>query len=327
MQALALAAALVLRGSIWTMDDAHPRARALVVDGGRIVYVGDEAGSAAFAGPDARTIDAGAGMILPGFHDSHVHPMTSGMRLLRCSLAGLTGEENVSAAIRACAAHSKSAWLLGTGWTPGAFPADRRTLDALVPDRPALFTSEDGFAGWANSKALAGVEGVEESGVLRDEAVTRVKRRAPRPTEAEYREALQRTLAIENSSGVTSFVDASVDAPVVEAYRAADRAKELTVRVVLAQRIDPHRGQEQVPQLVTLRDAAAGRRLRADAAKFFLDGEIDRHTAALLAPYADGSSRGELMIPIERLDALVQNLDANGFIVHMHVMGDRAVRA
>jgi predicted amidohydrolase YtcJ len=284
MRTVALAAALLLRGSVWTMDHAHPRARALVIEGGRIAYVGDEAPAAAFAGPDARVVDASAGMILPGFHDSHAHPMTSGMRLLQCSLQGLKSLEKVAAAIHACAAQSKGAWLLGTGWTKGAFSADRRTLDALVPDRPALFTTEDGFAGWANSKALAGVEGVDESGILRDEAVTRVKQRAPRPTEAEYREALRRTLAIENGFGVTSLVDASVDARVVEAYRAADRANELTVRVVLAQRIDNHRGQEQIAQMLALRDRAKGRRLRADAAKLFLDGEIDRHTAALLAP-------------------------------------------
>jgi predicted amidohydrolase YtcJ len=341
MTLLALAAAVVLHGNIYTLDDAHPWARALVIDNGRIAYVGDEASALAFAGKGARSIDAGAGLVLPGFHDSHTHPMTSGMTLLRCRLQGLTTEEQVSAAVRSCAAQGKGTWLLGSGWSPGSFAADRRKLDALVPDRPALFTTEDGFAAWANSKALeaanvrgATVEGVERdsrthepTGILRDEAVGFVKRRAPRPSEAEYREALRRATAMANRFGITSLVEAAVDAPVVEAYRAADLAGELTVRAVLAQRVDAERGPEQIVAMRALRDRAKGRRLRADAAKFFLDGEIDRHTAAMLAPYAGSADRGQLMVPEAKLDALVRALDAEDFLIHMHVMGDRAMRA
>jgi len=154
MTFLPLVAALVLRGNIYKLDESRPWARALVIDHGRIAYVGDEASALAFAGPCARSIQAGPGLILPGLHDSHTHPMTSGMTLLRCSLQGLTTEAQVSAAVRTCAAQSTGPWLLGTGWTPGTFAADRHKLDALVPDRPALFTTEDGFAGWANTKAL-----------------------------------------------------------------------------------------------------------------------------------------------------------------------------
>src|SRR5262249_47717046 len=159
-------------------------------------------------------------------------------------------------------------------------------LDALVPDRPALFTSEDGFAAWANTKAIqaanladAPAEGVERdpqthqpTGILRDEAVGFVKSRAPRPSEAEYREAVQRATAMANGFGITSLVDASVDGQVIEAYRAADLAGELTVRAVLAQRVDDRSGPEQVAAMKVRRDRAKGRRLRADAAKLFLDG-------------------------------------------------------
>jgi len=154
-----------------------------------------------------------------------------------------------------------------------------------------------------------------------------VKRRAPRPSEAEYREALRRTTAMANGFGITSLVDASADPSVVEAYRAADRAGELTVRAVLAQRVDDRRGEDQIVQMKALRHRAKGRRLRADAAKLFVDGEIDRHTAAMLAPYAGVTDRGELLLPEEKLDALVRRLDGEGFLIHMHVMGDRAVRA
>ena len=111
-------------------------------------------------------------------------------------------------------------------------------------------------------------------------------------------------------------------------YRAADRAGELTLRVTAAQRIDARRGAEGVAELAARRDRVRGKRLRADAAKIFLDGDLEHHTAALLAPYADRPGHGgELHLAPERLDALVARLDAEGFQVHMHASGDRAIRA
>jgi predicted amidohydrolase YtcJ len=87
-------------------------------------------------------------------------------------------------------------------------------------------------------------------------------------------------------------------------------------------------GPEQVDAFVERRDRLRGHYFRADAAKFFLDGEIAMHTAALLAPYADApNARGDLLLSPEKLDVIVQRLDADGFSIHMHAMGDAAVRA
>jgi predicted amidohydrolase YtcJ len=83
-----------------------------------------------------------------------------------------------------------------------------------------------------------------------------------------------------------------------------------------------------VDELIARRDRVRGRRFRADAAKVFLDEEIDKHTAALLEPYAGSTGdRGKLFLEPDRLDAIVRRLDAEGFLIHMHAMGDRAVRA
>jgi predicted amidohydrolase YtcJ len=115
---------------------------------------------------------------------------------------------------------------------------------------------------------------------------------------------------------------------VVDVLHAADAAGELTVRAMAAQSVDPRRGEGQVAEMVARRDRVRGRRFRAEGAKLFLDGEIDQHTAAMLEPYAGAPGvRGELMIQPRALDPLVRRLDAEGFLIHMHVMGDRAVRA
>jgi len=232
----ALAGPLLLRGGIvHTMNEAAPRATALVIDGGRITFVGDDEGARAAAGPDAPVVELGGRMVLPGFHDAHVHPMSGGIRLL--------------------------------------------------------------------------------------------ERKVVSPTSADFREALRRSTAMLNRFGVTSIFDASATPALLDAYHEADRAGELTVRVVAAQRVDTRRGVEQVPEMVALRERTRGTRVRAEAAKIFVDGEIGEHTAAMLAPYADAPGTGRILVEPAVLDALVMRLDAEGFLVHMHVMGDRAVRA
>ena len=322
----------VLRGgAIYTMDPTHPRATAIVIEDGRIAYVGDEAGAQAFVKPGVRVVALGGRAVLPGLHDSHVHPMSGGMKLLRCDLEAAGNPGELDAAVRACASRLRGPWLLGGGWTPRAFGArqpSRKKLDELVPDRPAFLTNEDGYVGWVNSRALA-LAGLDTSGPGRveGEAAAQVRRQIPKPSEAEYREALRRLTALANRFGITSMVDAAASPALVEAYRAADEAGELTVRIVAAQVIDPARDAGQVDELVARRDRVRGRRFRADAAKIFLDGEIVMHTAAMLEPYADAPDRGSLMIGVDALRSIVRRLDAEGFLIHMHALGDGAVRA
>ncbi len=321
--------AVLLGGKVYTLDPKQPWASAVVIRGGRIVYVGSDAGALAHAPREARKIALGGRMVLPGFHDSHIHPMSGGMRLLRCRL----GAEDLAVSIAACAqTHSASAWLMGNGWRPGSEPPKRTVLDALVPGRPAYLATEDGYSAWVNSKTLAAA-GLDPktwpaSGVVDGAMLDTIRRHIPQPSVAEYREALRRTSAMANRFGITSAVDANANPALLEAYRTADDAGELTLRIVAAQHADPAGGTDQIAAMMALRERTRGKRFRADGAKIFLDGEIDRHTAALLTPYADSpATRGELFLAQDALNAIVCRLDAEGFMIHMHAMGDGAVRA
>jgi predicted amidohydrolase YtcJ len=62
------------------------------------------------------------------------------------------------------------------------------------------------------------------------------------------------------------------------------------------------------------------------AAKIFVDGVIEARTAAMLIPYLGGTDRGEPNLSPEALDSLAAALDAAGFQIHVHAIGDRAVR-
>jgi predicted amidohydrolase YtcJ len=339
-----------LGGAIYTLNDRQPWASALVVRDGRIAYVGSDDGARPFIGRNARVIRLHGRMMLPGFHDAHAHPMSGAMRLVRCNLSEAGSLQKVEAAVRACAlAHRGDKWLVAYGWNSGLAPSAPELLarlDRLVPDRPAYLSTYDGFTAWVNSRALeaAGIDPRAASpqidglardpathlptGVVSEVALERVHGAIPPPGEAQYREAFRRWSALASQLGITSVFDASATPPMVAAYHASDLAGELGMRVTAAQLVDPSRGPGQIDAMVALRDRTRGPLFRADAAKIFLDGEIGMHTAALLAPYADSpGTPGEPFVPAERLDALVRRLDAEGFLIHMHAMGDRAVRA
>jgi predicted amidohydrolase YtcJ len=335
---------------VHTADSARPVARAVAVRAGRIVYVGDERGVAEWIGTGTRVVALNGGALLPGFHDSHVHPADGGVGLNDCALDDDSTRALVVAHIARCARErTDAAWLVGGGWQLPVFAAanpGRALLDSLVPDRPAYFTAADGHSAWVNSRALAAA-GVtagtadppsghierdprtgEPSGTLRESAVSLVARHIPPHTPAEWETGAGRALALAASLGITSLQEASADTNILAAYAALDRRDSLTARVVAAIRVNTETPvADEVARLTALRERFRGRRrLEVTAAKIFVDGVIESHTAALLAPYAGTSDRGAPAVEPGRLDSLVVALDSAGFQVHMHAIGDRAVR-
>ena len=345
-------------GAVYTVDAARSWASAVAIRAGRIVYVGSDAGVRPFVGEKTRVIPLEGRMLLPGFQDAHVHPVSSGIELSQCALNDLESREAVVAKIRDCAGAPSEEWLVGSGWSLALFPnADpgRELLDGIVPDRPAFFAAEDGHSAWVNSRALAlaGIEAGtpdpangrierdptsgEPTGTLRESAVDLVARLLPTPSAQELEDALRRSVAYLNSVGITALQEASASQEALEAYRALDRRGELSLRVVAALGtatigeklgIDPAKEPERLAlRLASLRSEFTGRRLHPTAAKIFADGVIEARTAAMLEPYVDRpGQRGEPNFPPEQLDALVAALVRQDFSVHIHAIGDRAVR-
>jgi adenine deaminase len=69
---------LVLKnGTIYTVDSVRSWAQALAVRDGQLVYVGPNKGAKALIRAQTRVIDLEGKMVLPGFHDSHAHPIHS----------------------------------------------------------------------------------------------------------------------------------------------------------------------------------------------------------------------------------------------------------
>jgi len=340
---------LLLDGAaVYTMDPARSWAEAVAVRDGRIVFVGTSRDAQAWVGPATRVVGLKGRMVLPGFHDAHVHPVSGGIELAQCNLNDLPTAEAVLEKVRACAAAlPQGAWVVGGGWALPVFPlgfARKEPLDEATGGRPAYLSSADGHSAWVNSRALA-IGGVDARtpnppngrierdtkgqpvGTLREAAMDLVGRHVPRPTAELRLQGLRLALDRLNAFGVTAVQEASASREYLETYRAAEQAGTLTARVTAALSTDDQRGPEQVEDLVRLRAEFTGERLRPIAAKIFADGVIEGRTAAMIEPYLDRPGfRGEPNLPLDRLTALVDRLAAQGFNVHVHAIGDRAIR-
>ena len=342
-----------INGAVYTVDAARSWATALAVTGDRISYVGTDAGARELVGPRTRLIDLDHRMLLPGFQDSHVHPADAPNPANTLDLQGLIQREQVLERIRQFArAHPERAWILGQGWDESAFlpsgQPSREMLDAVVPDRPAFLVDNSGHEGWANSRALAAAHITaatpdplngriernaqgEPTGALQEEAQELVRSVVPPPTPEERVVNLSAALEQMARLGITALEDAAADADIQRAYQTLDRAGKLRQRVCLCQLYRPRKDDDaQIREFEAQRTALAGRRLKAGCVKIFLDGAYGSHTVVLLQPYSDEPGRfgsGKLFVEAERLNRLVTRLDAAGFQVHMHAIGDGAVHA
>jgi predicted amidohydrolase YtcJ len=339
---------LLTGGAVFTADAELSVAEAVLVREGRIAAVGAARDVAALAGPDARVLELEGQTVLPAFQDAHCHPAEGGVELSKCVLNDAHTREACLETIAAYAAeHPELEWIEGSGWSIDSFEhgtPGRADLDAVLPDRPAFFQNRDGHGAWVNSRALelAGVTrdtpdpsggrierdaAGEPQGTLHEEAQGLVWRLFPPTTQEEGEAGILRAQAAFHALGITAWQDARIDGPVpLAAYRNVAERGELTMRVEGNLLWDRDRGVEQVEELVGLRAEGSHGRLRIRGAKIFADGVLENFTGAVLEPYVGSDNLGISMLDRDELERAVVTLDAHGFQVHIHTIGDRAVR-
>ncbi len=331
------------------------RGLAVVVEDGRIAAVVAEA--EAPNGAAVTEVDLAGGLLAPGFVDAHVHAVQGGLERIRCDLSELEARAEYLAHIREYAvAHPDRSWILGGGWSMAAFPNFTPTaaeLDEFLPDRPVFLPNRDHHGAWVNSRALelAGIDAntpdpahgrIERDadgrpiGMLHEGAMDLVSHHIPATTEEEYDAALLAGQSYLHSLGVTGWQDAivgnyaGIDDPGPTYARAARRG-DLTAYVVGALWWERDRGEEQLPDLLKRRHTYSDGRFRATSVKVMQDGIAENGTAALGTPYLDRcghptDNRGHSFVDAEALRRYVAMLDAAGFQVHVHAIGDRGVR-
>ncbi len=355
MSDTASAADLVFtNGMVHTVDASDSQARAVAVRGGRIVAVGSDDDVRDLIGPRTAVHDLDGKMLLPGFQDAHCHPPSGGLEMLTCDLNKahtIEGYERIVAEY--AASHPEVEWITGGGWSMDSFPGGTPTkdiLDRIVSDRPVFLPNRDGHGAWVNSRALA-LAGVtrdtpdpsdgrierdgrgEPTGALHEGAMDLVYGLIPPVTVEEWEQGLLVAQRYLHSLGITGWQDAIVGGPYdsLDAYIALAGRGELTARVVAALWWERSRGDEQIEELLARRERGSVGRLRSTSVKIMQDGVLEDFTAAVLEPYLDAGgkpsqNRGISFVDPEPLKGYAARLDAEGFQVHIHAIGERAVR-
>ncbi|HRW14290.1 amidohydrolase [Amaricoccus sp.] len=330
-------AGLILKnGAIYTVDVARSWAQAVVVRDGRIVYVGDDAGSDAFAGSGTKVVDLEGKMVLPGFVDGHNHAYLMAESLFWLSLNPFATVEARQAAIRdRVTADPDLRQLRGVGWddiekdAAAAGVAPKDLLDAAAPDIPVVIIDNSHHNFWVNSAALAlaGIDAStadptggtierdpktgEPNGVLREFAAQNLVINAlPQPdfTAEEYQETILTWQELAARYGITSaFVPVHYPTEtLLQALEALDNSGRLTVRYDLALWADENEGTEQIGHLKALRDAYQGESYKVDSVKIF----------------SDGIGEEKLVWDQSDLEQTVTALDKEGFRVYVHAIGN-----
>ncbi len=349
---------ILLHARIYTVNDKQPWAEAVAIRQARIVAVGTDPEIEVYRGKATQVIDAQHHLVLPGFTDCHIHFLDGSLSLLQVNLDQAKTVSEIQQQVKTyAAAHPDLPWVLGRGWQYTVFGASglpkKAILDEVVPDRPVYLESFDGHTWWANSKALV-VAGIkkdsanppggefvrdaasgEPTGVVKEDAADAVVRRAiPQPSHDQILEALQRGMREANRVGLVGAISpggVSVqggDFSALDIYDELRRQGKLTLRFYVASRIEPPvPSAEQIERIEEARRRYHDEWIAAGAAKFFLDGVIESHTAAMLAPYTDDPGQiGSLWWEPEKYKLAVAELEKRGIQVYTHAIGDKAVR-
>ncbi|GAA5047892.1 amidohydrolase [Erythrobacter westpacificensis] len=355
---------IVVNGDVYTVDEEYPRAEAFAVEDGKFTAIGTNEEIRALADSDTQVITADGKTVTPGFIDSHAHFSGNSKRLnlyvqSRDEWADLLRTEHQRL--------GADDWLLGGNWDhtiiDDVLPT-KEFLDEVVGDRPTVLTHIDGHFVWVNSAVIdmAGItadtpvppggqivvdpETGEPTGILKEGAVDLVRALIPRQTDEERYASLPAAIQYANSLGITGMHNMTA----YDDWLHVLQQGGLTMRMWhgffggFDPANDPMRQsgsmedkvaglraeQQRVRELVdaTGFESEVGPLFEMGFVKLINDGVLSVHTAVLLDAYRDqpGWTGGWFVEPDE-LAATVAALEAGGFQVAIHSIGDGAVRA
>ena len=310
-------------GTVWTGDDARPRASAVAVRGNEIVAVGSDAEVLALRGAATRVIDLEGRFVSPGFIDNHTHFNRAGELILGVNLLEVSDADGLVREVRETAERlPEGAWMVGGMWgayeqwaqsstgredEPGQaaapFRPDRILIDPVSRAHPAILWNWDRSQHLANEAALAAAgadcswEGVQcedgrPTGRLSREAADRIRTGIPPKTMEQRLAEARAALAQLAEFGVTTFFDITPPEQ-VEVYHRLRESGELTSRVNMRMVLDTwdemaHSG---------IVEGFGDRWIRYQGLKGFVDGIMGNSSAHFYEPYLTTGVRGSWRDP------------------------------
>jgi predicted amidohydrolase YtcJ len=343
-----------VNGKIYTQNSQQPWAQALAIESKKIAFVGDTDKAQPLIGQNTQVIDLDGQLVLPGFIDTHAHPvMAAG------SAGGVefdlnqTPEHWLNAIKEHAQANPDSKGIIGFGFLAAAFGPNGPTkemLDEIEPDRPIILMDEGGHSAWVNSKAfeLAGIDrntpdpipGThfykrDEQGELTGwclEAMTFMPMMAQLGLvdKASVLDGADDVFYLFSSFGITTIYDAGFSAFADTSYAAVDQlAKEnrLPFRLVTSHMIQsPAHLPDAVATLSDYQKRYASELVQPRVMKIHNDGTKEAKTAGQFEHYAgEPDNFGSVLLEGEVLQNFVKEVDQAGFDIHIHAIGDRAI--
>lgn len=343
---------------ILTMDPARPKAEAIAIKDGRILAVGHDTDVLNLAGPGTKLNNMYGRFMMPGLVESHAHALWGACRDLFDVYVGY--QASFDQLLEAVATRAKQLpagdVINGGPWRHEMRqmmgPEPHKLLDAISTDHPIVLNDTSQHILWCNSKALemGGISkdtpdvpgGViertaskEPNGILAETAGATVRKLTARRPD-QMAKAAKHFVQYFNSMGITAFKEPMAYEEDLRAYYHADQTGELTLHMAAHLVRQSPMTDAVVPydQLEILRDTYASKNIRTNFAKLFIDGVALGHTASFIEPYLASSGYdvvshdpdATLLIAPDLLNKTVTELDARGFTVKMHAVGDNAIR-
>ncbi|MET9256108.1 amidohydrolase [Streptomyces sp. NPDC003717] len=314
---------LLRRGEVHSPAD--PFATAMVVEHGRVAWVGSEGAADAFADGVDEVVDLDGALVTPAFTDAHVHTTSTGLALTGLDLSGAPTREAALALVRDfAAARPADRVLLGHGWDaarwPDRLPPSRAELDAATGGRPLYLSRIDVHSAVVTTALLdlapAGAVSGRDDGPLTAGAHHAVRATALGALGAAQRAEAQRAaLAHAASLGIGTVHECAGPEISSEA--------DLTGLLHLA-------AGEAGPRVLGYwaeQDVDKARELGAvgAAGDLFVDGALGSHTARLHEPYADAAHTGTAYLDAAAVAAHVVACTEAGLQAGFHAIGDAAV--
>jgi predicted amidohydrolase YtcJ len=336
-------------GAVYTVNPNREWAQAVAIAGDRIAYVGTESGADAFIGPGTTVIDLEKKMVLPGFIDSHAHSSHGTSLFVSINLHMLYSPEAYRESITTYIKENPDeAAYKGGGWDNEYFPPtgpSKEVLDDIRPDRPIALVSSDGHSLWVNSKALEMAQitkdtpnpegGVIEkhpqtgelTGTLRETAMKLVDDVLPPYSLEQRKNTLIAYQEMSAAAGITASHDSMLGAKEIQTYKALESEGLLNMRFRGAITLEPDQWEKQMEMLVEERPKNQHPFFQTNTAKIFVDGVVEGSTAYLLEPYEHMPEfRGEPLWSLDELKEVAAVVDKEGFQIHVHAIGDAAVK-
>ncbi len=329
---------LIKNATVYTVNESFDTISAFAVKDGKILETGsteDLEKKYSFT----KIYDAEGKTVVPGLIDAHAHFYNLGLTLQQVDLTGTQSFDQVLERVVAFQKKKNSDYIIGRGWDQNdwevkEFPSKEK-LDSLFPDTPVALSRIDGHAYLANSKALelAGItsqtkmpggevllKNGEPTGILVDSPMELIDKTIPTISREVSIRALKDAEKICVEMGLTTIDDAGLNRDIIELIDSLQKANQLSIRIYAMVSNTKENLDYFLPKGITKTD-----RLNVRSVKVYADGALGSRGAAMREPYNDQAGHfGAMITPINELEILAKKINAAGYQMNTHAIGDSA---